>query len=80
MDFDVIFLFLGEHLGEIILGIELFLLNVFGKGKTKEQLADVKKKALDKKKTKLYKKITACQTAMSNIEEEEKTLEVGDGC
>lgn len=74
MDFDVIFQFIGEHLGEIILGIELFLLNVFGKPKTKEELLECKRKALEKKKAKNVKAVMKLDAATSRIQEEERSL------
>lgn len=77
MDFAWIWEFLYAHLGEIVLGLELFLLNVLGKPLTEEK----KQKLLEKKKRKAAKKVQRAKTlmdeadiAMADIVEKEKEV------
>lgn len=52
---DIIF----EYLGEILLGLELILLKVFGKTKTAEEIKQARLKKLEKKAAKAVAKADA---------------------
>lgn len=75
MDMTWLFEFLYEHAGEIILGIEFFLVTVLGKclNKKDKTLTNAQVEKLKAKKAKQAQKLVAkSQSIMSEIDELEK--------
>lgn len=71
MDMTWLLDFLSEHIGTLLIGLEVFILNLLGK-KPKLTSEEKKAKAKAKKEAKARKAVAKAQSAMREVEELEK--------
>lgn len=71
MDMSWLLDFLSEHFGTLLIGLEVFLLNMFGK-KPKLTLEERKAKVKAKKEAKAQKAVAKAESAIREVEELEK--------